>query len=598
MYSSYSKAPKSNDHGKNHVATDHEALHRDAAVHKSVQSSENHLTPLDLETIFSNKGVVKYWYLHRPKTMEIVHRNAVKVQSVGRSFAVRQLIKKYGINYMVELAKRDAEKKEAERLAEMSAEERLREEQERIAFDAKVEETRRLKRERDAAALAEEQAAREAEAARLAQLEEERREREAREAREREEAEAAAAAAAATAAAAAATTAATTADASESIATEQSHAAADAAVDAVSPAGANTQADAGAIDSDAAWASADAKVHADADAAAAAAMAAVASTEAAHQAVLDEAAALEREAEERELAKARALAEKAALEAELARQAEKQAKYEESLAKDVPVVVTEHGRGRVLFYDREAEVYSVAIEHYGKPEEVLEVYPDELVVDGERILSPRTLVDTPFGTGEIIGLDPHLGCYAVTNLNVREDHDETTPAKAYLQIRDVVRHREERESHDVVVDAALPIPEEITMKSARIVNSKIVTRGSQKFVQYQLEIQTTNYGTVYCWKRYSTFRALCDRLQKEAGYKKKDIPELPKRHIMGNLTEKTVLERVHKLNEFLDASVRAEHLQWGIKVDDRIAVYKRRVKKPRSGVPSTPVHATTSSRRR
>ncbi|RHY07755.1 hypothetical protein DYB25_013262, partial [Aphanomyces astaci] len=375
MYSSYAKAPKTGDQGKNHVATDHEALHRDAKIHQSVQSSESHLTPLDLETIMSNKGVVKYWYLHRPKTMEIVHRNAVKVQSVARSFAVRSLVRKVQSLHLL-----DGNNKEAERLAAMSPEDRLREEQENIAFDRKVEETRRLKRE--ASALAEEQAALErAEKDRLAALSEATR-------------------------------------------------LAEAYVITI------------------------------------------------HDAVLIEAAQLERDAAERQLLHARALADKAAREREMALLAEKQAKYEESLGRDVPIVVTDHGRGRVLFYDRETQVYSVAIEHYGKSEEVLDVYPDEIVLDGERILSPRTLVETPFGVGEVVGLDPHLGCYAVTNLMVREEGmDDTTAPHAFLQIRDIVRHVEARESTDVVIEShGLPIPDEITMKSARIVNSKIVTQ--------------------------------------------------------------------------------------------------------------------------
>lgn len=42
--------------------------------------------------------------------------------------------------------------------------------------------------------------------------------------------------------------------------------------------------------------------------------------------------------------------------------------------------------------------------------------------------------------------------------------------------------------------------------SARIVDSRIVNRTGKKFIQYKLEIRTNNYGTVYCWKRYSTFR--------------------------------------------------------------------------------------------
>lgn len=120
--------------------------------------------------------------------------------------------------------------------------------------------------------------------------------------------------------------------------------------------------------------------------------------------------------------------------------------------------------------------------------------------------------------------------------------------------------------------------------SARIVDSRVLNKTGKKFIQYKLEIRTSNYGTVFCWKRYSTFRSLCDRLHKEAGVKKKDIPELPKRHIVGNFSPKTIGERAEKLNAFLAAAVAAEHLQWGIRVDDQIAVYKRRVKKSSGGI--------------
>ena len=159
------------------------------------------------------------------------------------------------------------------------------------------------------------------------------------------------------------------------------------------------------------------------------------------------------------------------------------------------------------------------------------------------------------------------------------------------------------------------VPDEIGLVSARIVDSRVVNRTGKKFIQYKLEIKTTNYGTVYCWKRYSTFRwvpllfsvtvtshsrmpstrSLCERLRKEAGYTKKEIPELPHRHIMGNFTQNTIGERAEKLNLFLSAAVMADHLQWGIRVDDQIAVYKRRVKHPNSST-SSRSHTSTSSR--
>ena len=85
------------------MATDHEALDRDEETHKALQNDDEVLRPLDLETIMSSKAAVKFWYLHRPKTMAHVHRNAVKVQSIGRSFAARRLIERHGIGHTVEV---------------------------------------------------------------------------------------------------------------------------------------------------------------------------------------------------------------------------------------------------------------------------------------------------------------------------------------------------------------------------------------------------------------------------------------------------------------------------------------------------------------
>ncbi|KAI9917772.1 hypothetical protein PsorP6_012682 [Peronosclerospora sorghi] len=164
-------------------------------------------------------------------------------------------------------------------------------------------------------------------------------------------------------------------------------------------------------------------------------------------------------------------------------------------------------------------------------------------------------------------LDPHVRCYAInTEVNATEDDQ----FQAFVQIKDVVKHVEEEEEREIVEDASLPIPDEIGLVSARIVDSRIVNRTRKKFIQYKLEIRTTNYGTVYCWKRYSTFRSLCVRLMKENGMKRQDIPDLPHRHLVGNFSQQTIRERAEKLNLFLNAAVKkkAEHVQWGIRVHD------------------------------
>ncbi|KAI9921905.1 hypothetical protein PsorP6_001296 [Peronosclerospora sorghi] len=193
----------------------------------------------------------------------------------------------------------------------------------------------------------------------------------------------------------------------------------------------------------------------------------------------------------------------------------------------------------------------------------------DVTLDDERILSPRTKVDTPFCTGKVLALHPHVGCYAInTEVNATEDDHFL----AFVQIKDVVKHVEEEEKRAIVGDASLPIPDEIGLFSARIVDSRIVNRTGMKFIQYKLEIRTTNYGTVYCWKRYSTFRSLCDRLMKENGIKRRDIPDLPHRHLVDNFSQQTIGERAEKLDLFLNAAVKAEHLQWGIRVNDQIAV--------------------------
>ena len=141
MYSSYWKP---NDGRESTVHTDHEALHRDEATHKAMQSDETELRPLDLETIMSSKAAVKFWYLHRPKTMAYVHKNATKIQSLGRAFAVRQLRARHGAEFMAELARQDQARRDADELKELSDDERAAKEVDDAAYDARVEASRRI----------------------------------------------------------------------------------------------------------------------------------------------------------------------------------------------------------------------------------------------------------------------------------------------------------------------------------------------------------------------------------------------------------------------------------------------------------------------
>ncbi|OQR89740.1 myosin, partial [Thraustotheca clavata] len=122
--------------------------------------------------------------------------------------------------------------------------------------------------------------------------------------------------------------------------------------------------------------------------------------------------------------------------------------------------------------------------------------------------------------------------------------------------------------------------EEVSLLSAKVIDSRITFREGRQFVEYKLQIETNTRGTLFVWHRYSTFRNLATTLQTKNGYRKKDIPDLPNKQLFGNFSEKIIQDRVSKLNEFLDAATKAEYLQWGIRVDQDTCVYKRRMKQP------------------
>ncbi|RLN61865.1 hypothetical protein BBP00_00005133 [Phytophthora kernoviae] len=614
-----------------------------------MQSDETELRPLDLETIMSSKAAVKFWYLHRPKTMAYVHKNATKIQSLGRAFAVRQLRARHGAEYMAELARQDQARRDADALKELSPEERADKELNDAAYDARVEESRRLRREqienerlaeeairmkqaeaaserrrleaeRQAAALAameeterlteeeriraakeaeEERLRREEEKARLEELrlieEEERRVAEEAEAQRKAEEDCLAAEEAARLAdeeAIRAEEERLRKEEEERLAEEEAIRAEEERLRLEEEERLHDEEDARLAEEERLRIEEEERLAAE-EAARAAEQEELRLAAVAHE----EEERLEREAEEtrireeeerraqekreeheRKLAEAAQAAKLAEEEAERVRQEriqqEKNEKYEQSLSKDVPVLVRQRGPGRVVSYDKEHETYAVRMENSMGGMQIT-VPSDDVNLDDDRILSPRTKVDTPFGTGEVVGLDPHVGCYAI---NTEVNAPENDQFLAFVQIGDVTVHQEEEEERAIVEDASLPIPDEIALVSARIVDSRIVNRTGKKFIQYKLEIRTSNYGTVYCWKRYSTFRSLCDRLIKETGMKKRDIPELPHRHIVGNYSQTMISDRAEKLNLFLNAAVKAEHLQWGIRVDDQIAVYKRRNK--------------------
>jgi hypothetical protein len=512
MYSSYWKP---NDGRESNVLTDHEALHRDEATHKAMQSDETELRPLDLETIMSSKAAVKFWYLHRPKTMAYVHKNATKMQSLGRAYAVRKLRQKHGAEYVAELARQDQARRDADMLKELSPEERAAKELDDAAYDARVEESRRLRREQiENERLAEEQVrmkqaeaaserrrleeerkaaalAADEEATRLAEEERVRNEREAEEERLRQEQEAkrleelrlveeeerrvaeeAEAKLKAEEERLAAEEAARLAE-EEAIREEEARLAAEEAARLAAEEAVRREEEARLAEEtrlreeeeerlrlEEEERLAEERIRKEEEEVALLAMQAREeeerlereAEEARNREEEERRAQEQREERERELAEAALAAKLAEEEAERIRQQEKNEKYEQSLSKDVPVLVHQRGPGRVVSYNKQRETYAVKLENSMGGMQI-EVPSDDVNLDDDRILSPRTKVDTPFGTGEVVGLDPHVGCYAInTEVNAPDDDQFL----AFVQINDVAVHVEEEEERAIVEDASLP----------------------------------------------------------------------------------------------------------------------------------------------
>lgn len=143
---------------------------------------------------------------------------------------------------------------------------------------------------------------------------------------------------------------------------------------------------------------------------------------------------------------------------------------------------------------------------------------------------------------------------------------------------ELLRENERLKQQVASLQSQLMRAQEVSLVSAKVVDSRITYREGRQFVEYKLQIETNTRGTLFVWHRYSTFRNLAATLQSKNGYKRKEIPELPSKQLFGNFSEKVIQDRVERLNTFLDAATKAEYLQWGIRVDQDTCVYKRRVK--------------------
>ncbi|TYZ65729.1 hypothetical protein PybrP1_011990 [[Pythium] brassicae (nom. inval.)] len=128
--------------------------------------------------------------------------------------------------------------------------------------------------------------------------------------------------------------------------------------------------------------------------------------------------------------------------------------------------------------------------------------------------------------------------------------------------REHVQLRQTLDSYQTKIDQM----REISLLSAKVVDSRIKTKQGRQYVEYKLQIETDIRGTLVLWHRYSTFLW-------------HEIPELQTQSLTGFFSDQLIIDRIAKLNEFLEVVTKAEEFQWGIRMDKDTVVYKRKTKR-------------------
>jgi hypothetical protein len=220
-------------------------------------------------------------------------------------------------------------------------------------------------------------------------------------------------------------------------------------------------------------------------------------------------------------------------------------------------------------------------------------------------VSPRTLralteAASKVAEAESAARDAKSAAEAALELNrelvAQNDRLRSTLSSNVAEYADaeLLRENERLKQQVLQLQTKLVRSQEVSLISAKVVDSRITYREGRQFVEYKLQIETNTRGTLYVWHRYSTFRNLAATLQTKNGYKRKEIPELPNKQLFGNFSEKIIQDRVAKLNQFLEAATNAEYLQWGIRVDQDTCVYKRRVKNAsRESISTASTHSSS-----
>ncbi|TDH67139.1 hypothetical protein CCR75_009775 [Bremia lactucae] len=141
--------------------------------------------------------------------------------------------------------------------------------------------------------------------------------------------------------------------------------------------------------------------------------------------------------------------------------------------------------------------------------------------------------------------------------------------------REHVQLRQTLDSYQSKIDQM----REISLLTAKVVDSRIKTKQGRQYVEYKLQIETDIRGTLVLWHRYSTFLNLAATLKAKNPSSVHDIPELQTQSLTGFFSDQLIIDRIAKLNEFLDVVTKADEFQWGIRIDKDTCVYKRKSKR-------------------
>ncbi|ETW02816.1 hypothetical protein H310_05301 [Aphanomyces invadans] len=142
---------------------------------------------------------------------------------------------------------------------------------------------------------------------------------------------------------------------------------------------------------------------------------------------------------------------------------------------------------------------------------------------------------------------------------------------------ELLRENERLKLQVLTLQSKMVRAQQVSLVSAKVVDSRLKFREGRQFVEYKLQIETNNRGTLFVWHRYSTFRNLATTLQTKNGYRRKDIPDLPNKQLFGSLlSDRSIQERIGKLNQFLEVATNTNFLQWGLRVAQDKCVYKGR----------------------